>query len=386
MYKYISTLSAFLLMTVAFAANDIKSAPGTDTQVASLLHDYDFIQGEIDGLNLRTKKIQADIDTMSTDLHKFDQRMANISDSMIQLRRTCGEYLVLARKYRKTSPEISFMQSRKRVYRSIRRNGYINADIFKATRELSNLTERYLKIFNEKERIRYLCDHQSDLYAMLDNIEDRKEILESRADNIMDQINPRRNEAEAIIEARNAYSANLDHELASTYIVRIKRDRKPDEGKSGREDGQANTPGSSSLPSSLSAFESKMGAMMFPVSGKYNIIGRYGVYAHPEFEHITVNNPGIDIESVNGSKARVVFPGKVEAIFEIPGYNKVVLVSHDNYYTVYGNLSDTDVVENMEVKDGQVLGSIVQDNGHYVLHFEVRLGTIPLDPTLWVKL
>ena len=125
---------------------------------------------------------------------------------------------------------------------------------------------------------------------------------------------------------------------------------------------------------------------MFPVSGKYNIVGRYGVYAHPEFEHITVNNPGIDIEAGNGSKARAVFPGNVEASFDIKGFNKVVVVSHGDYFTIYGNLSDINVVENMEVKDGQVLGSIVPDNGHYVLHFEVRLGIAPLDPTLWVKL
>lgn len=387
MYKYLSSLLAIFLVTAAFAAGDIKAASGKSASVASLLHEYNYVQGEINGLKLRTKKIKADIDTMSTDLRKFDVRMGELSDSMIQLRRTCGEYLVTARKFRKTSPGISLTNSRKQVYSSIRRNGYINADIFRASYELRNLTDNYFKIFNEKERILYLIDHESDLYAMLDNINERIETLESRAENVMTRINPRRNEAMAIIETRNAGAAALDKQLASAYIVRIKRDRQPDNETKVRPE---NNGGNARMPSenaaAPSAFESNMGGMMFPVSGKYNIVGPFGVYSHPEFEHITINNPGIDIEAGNGSKARAVFPGKVEAIFDIKGFNKVVVVSHGDYYTVYGNLSDLNVVENMEVKDGQVLGSIVPDNGHCVLHFEVRLGTDPLDPTLWVKL
>lgn len=386
MYKYLTTLSAILVVTAAFAAQNLQPAPADRTSVASLLHEYDYIQGEISGLNLRTKKIEADIDTMSTDLRKFDVRMGEISDSMIQLRRSCGEYLVLARKFRKTTPDISFINSRKRIYSSIRRNGYINADIFKASSELRGLTDKYFRLFNEKERIRYLIDHESDLYAMLDNINDRIEALESRAGKVMALINPGRDEAEAIVKARNVNSANLDKQLASTYIVRIKRDRKSGGTTDSQGNDSDNTTSSLTPATPSSAFESKMGDMMFPVSGKYNIVGQYGIYSHPEFEYITVNNPGIDIEAGTGSKARAVFPGKVEAIFDIKGYNKVVVLSHGDYFSVYGNLSDINVSENMEVKDGQIIGAIVPDNGHYVLHFEIRLGTAPLDPTLWVKL
>lgn len=378
-YKYIGAIFAFLIVTVSFAANDKASAPASPASLASLLHDYDYIQGEINGLQQRAKKIEADIDTMDTDLTTFDSRMGEISDSMIQLRRTCGEYLLMARKLRKISPEISLMNSHKRIYQSIRRNGYINSDIFKAHRELRSLTDEYFSIFNEKERIRYLIDHESDLYAMYDDVMDRIETLGERAVNVMSLINPRRNEAEAIISTRNANAERLDQELASAYIMRVNRDS----NKKGR---QASDPSSDNPTTSTSTFESKMGTMLFPVSGKYNIVSRFGRYAHPEFEYITVYNPGIDIEAGAGAMARAVFPGKVESIFDIPGFNKVVVVSHGDYYTVYGNLTDIKVTEKMDVKDGQIVGSVISDNGHTVLHFEVRLGTDPLDPAMWLKL
>lgn len=386
-FKYTISLCAILLVTAAYAATG-KSAHSASApaSVAELLYQYNYIEGEIDGLLSRVKKIEADIDTMQCDLRVFDTRLGELSDSMIQLRRDCGEYLVMARKIRKTSPENPLVNSRKKIYSSIRRNGYINADIFKAGRELRDLTDQYFAVYNEKERIRYLIDHESDLYAMHDNISDRIDVLESQSADVLTLINPRLNEAEAILQSRNANAANLDNLLASEYVVRVKRDRKPAEPGSGNEaSGQVVTTVPEVVVQS-DDFGSNIGVLMFPVSGKYNIVGRFGRYPHPEFERITIYNPGIDIEVGSGSKARAVFPGKVEGIYDIPGFNKVVVVSHGDYYTVYGNLADIKVTENMEVKDGQIVGSVINDKGHSVLHFEVRLGADALDPMQWVKL
>ncbi len=386
-FKYSISISAILLVSAAYAATGDSPAPApSPASVAELLYQYNYIEGEIDGLLRRVKKIEADIDTMQCDLRVFDTRMGELSDSMIQLRRQCGEYLVTARKIRKTTPEISLTNSRKKLYSSIRRNGYINSDIFKARRELRELTDEYFAVFNEKERIRYLIDHESDLYAMHDNISDRIDVLESKSADVVTLINPRLNEAEAILRSRNAKAANLDKLLASEYVVRVKRDRKPavpDAGKDIR--GQVETVVTDAA-AQTGDFGSNIGVLMFPVSGKYNIVGRFGRYPHPEFERITIYNPGIDIEVGSGSKARAVFPGKVEAIYDIPGYNKVVVVSHGDYYTVYGNLAEIKVTEDMEVKDGQIVGSVTNDKGHSVLHFEVRLGSDALDPMQWVKL
>lgn len=371
--KYILSLSAIMVVMATFVVSLKASGTPAPASVATMLRDYDYIQGEIRGLQQRIKKIEADIDTMDTDLTSFDSKMGAISDRMIQLRRTCGDYLVLARKFRKTAPEISLINSQKRIYRSIRRNGYINADIVTAHHQLRSLTDRYFSIFNEKERIRYLVDHEADLYAMLDNLSDRIDMLGKRSDDVMSLINPKRNEAEAILAQRIANAKRLDKEMASAYIVRV--NRSPQSG--------TQSPDSCA---SVSPVQSKMGGMLFPVSGKYNIVGWFGRYPHPEFDHITVFNPGIDIEAGSGAKARAVLPGKVEGVFDIPGFNKVVVVSHGDYSTVYGNLTDIKVAQDMDVKDGQIVGSVVADSGHTVLHFEVRLGTDPIDPAMWLKL
>ncbi len=64
-----------------------------------------------------------------------------------------------------------------------------------------------------------------------------------------------------------------------------------------------------------------------------------GRHSLPELPDVMYDNPGIDAEVTAGSVAQAVYAGKVSGVYMIPGFSTVVIVSHGNYYTVYGNLS-----------------------------------------------
>ena len=100
------------------------------------------------------------------------------------------------------------------------------------------------------------------------------------------------------------------------------------------------------------------------------------------------DNPGIDVEVAAGAKAQAVADGKVSGVYMLPGYNTVVIVSHGNYYTVYGNILSASVKTGDSVKTGHSLGSLAKDSDNEkrtLLHFEVWHGRDKLNPASWLR-
>ena len=131
-------------------------------------------------------------------------------------------------------------------------------------------------------------------------------------------------------------------------------------------------------------FEANRGRLPWPVDNG-NIIIPFGVSRHPIDENVQVDNPGVDIACAQNSKAKAVFDGTVVRIQDIEG-NKVVMISHGDYFTVYNNLNDVYVKKGDKVKRGQPLGHIyTDDTGQTIIKFMLYKGTGKQNPTLWLN-
>jgi len=115
---------------------------------------------------------------------------------------------------------------------------------------------------------------------------------------------------------------------------------------------------------------------IWPVDGE--IIAAFGP------DHDGLHNDGIDIAVPDGTPIRAADNGVVVyAGNEIVGFGNLVLIRHaENWTTAYANASRIDVQRGQVVERGQVVarsgrtGSASQP----MLHFEVRKGTVPVDP------
>lgn len=135
------------------------------------------------------------------------------------------------------------------------------------------------------------------------------------------------------------------------------------------------------------SFESKKGALAWPVSGG-TITERFGRNAHPTLKDVYTNNNGIDITCGKGASVRAVFEGEVTSVFSITGAGWVVIVKHGPYRTVYSNLADKSVRIGSKVSAKQNIGSLLVSDGVSVCHFEVHFvssaGIQTLNPSLWL--
>lgn len=91
-------------------------------------------------------------------------------------------------------------------------------------------------------------------------------------------------------------------------------------------------------------------------------------------------NEGIDFAAPPGTAVRAAGDGEVALISRSVGKSLIVLVRHEgNIYTVYSNVTDTEVEKGQRVARGQPIGRVMDGSPSFV-HFEVRRGTESTDP------
>jgi murein DD-endopeptidase MepM/ murein hydrolase activator NlpD len=120
------------------------------------------------------------------------------------------------------------------------------------------------------------------------------------------------------------------------------------------------------------------GRLAWPLKGV--LYGRYGVRAGRRHD-------GIDLSAPEGTRIAAAGPGTVIYAGEQSGYGSIVILRHDGgLVTLYAHCSALLVEEGASVKAGQVIARVGQtgrSTGPH-LHFEVREGTRPRNPLLFL--
>ena len=116
--------------------------------------------------------------------------------------------------------------------------------------------------------------------------------------------------------------------------------------------------------------------LLWPVQGK--IISNFGANAAGE------RNDGINILISRGTPVHAAAEGTVAYVGEeLKNYGKLVLIRHeDDYVTAYAHSDAVTVSPGEHVARGQIIGyaGATGDVSEPQLHFELRLGTKPVDP------
>ena len=132
-------------------------------------------------------------------------------------------------------------------------------------------------------------------------------------------------------------------------------------------------------------FEANKGRLPWPVE-KGMISGHYGKQQHPVYSQVTIDNKGVYMQTVAGSKARAVYKGEVTSCFMV-GSTYAVIVQHGNYRTVYSNLSKLNVKQGDMVETKQAIGTIYTDaeqDQKTELYFQIYKDRDILNPELWI--
>lgn len=132
------------------------------------------------------------------------------------------------------------------------------------------------------------------------------------------------------------------------------------------------------------SFEGNRNKLAWPASGI--ISQKFGRQKHPVLKNVTLDNLGVNIQTREGERVKVVFDGTVKTISANPLLGTTVIVNHGDYFTVYTGLREVFVKSGQKVTTNQELGSVQQNvEGVPELRFRIYKQTTPLDPEVWLR-
>ncbi|WP_412067165.1 murein hydrolase activator EnvC family protein [Rubrivirga sp. IMCC43871] len=132
------------------------------------------------------------------------------------------------------------------------------------------------------------------------------------------------------------------------------------------------------------SFRSNRGRLPQPVDG--TVTGPFGT-RRDGVTGTTTSSPGIDYSTAPGAPVRSVFEGVVQRVGTIPTYGTYIMVTHGEFVTLYGNLSNVAVSQGATVRAGQVLGrsgTPAQRRGAK-LFFALYDGGQAVNPSGWLR-
>lgn len=196
------------------------------------------------------------------------------------------------------------------------------------------------------------------------------------------------------IKKKRSELQKLEKQIQKIIQDELKRQR-----EAARKQAEAQNPGSTTQAGSSSTsfaltpegaalakdFASNKGKLPWPVE-RGIITQNFGENPVPGTSGVTIKNPGVDIGTPSKSGVRAVFNGEVSTVVRIPGANRVVLIRHGNYFTVYSNLDEVYVKTGDKVTTKQSIGRVAADpeTGESTLHFELWMDTNNQDPKPWL--
>lgn len=132
-------------------------------------------------------------------------------------------------------------------------------------------------------------------------------------------------------------------------------------------------------------FTSNKGKLPWPVE-KGMVVKSFGTHQHPQFPNVTTNSSGVEIATADNSTVRSIFEGQVLSIQVIKGANKVVLIQHGDYISVYSNLATVSVKTGDKVSTKQSIGTVAKSptEGKTVLKFYIYQNKTKINPADWI--
>lgn len=131
------------------------------------------------------------------------------------------------------------------------------------------------------------------------------------------------------------------------------------------------------------SFSENKGKLPWPVT-QAKVKSPFGVQPHPTIKGLKIDNNGVDLEAVTtGVEITAIYNGKVIGVASIPGYDNMIIVQHGDFYTVYSKIASVYVSKNQEIKTGQLIGKLKDDNKE--VHIELWKNKSKMDPLKWLR-
>jgi murein hydrolase activator len=328
--------------------------------------------GEID-TNIQAQKVQ--IDHLGSELKKMKEEYARM--------------IYYAYKNLNAYNRLMFLFSAEDFNQAFRRLRYYQqySAYRRAQAELIRRTQT--EIAQKKRALETTKTEKITLVVSKEQEKNRLTVEKEQKDQAVTELSKKEKQLVATLKTKQQAASKLQKEIENL----IASDIKASHGKAKTKTGAASKKSSPTPEMTLtpvekelsSSFASNKGKLPWP-SEKGVVTEAFGEHPHPVLKYVKVKNNGIDIATSKNADVRSVFNGKVSRVMSFQNLNKVVIIRHGDYLTVYSNLETVNVKDGDAVTTKQVIGKVHTnpEDSRTELHFELWQGKNLQDPQVWL--
>lgn len=377
------------------AERNSQSLEFIHTQLQNRLAYISILEADMDSLDRLITSIERNIEQIDSQLHVRKQRYKH---SLRHAHASAGN----------RSPILYIMSGDdfEQIYRRMRHNreyaSYQRTQGYQLLEEQNQLRaeqNHLLQVKQEKSLVlkemigqrQQLAQQQTSQQRTAQQLKQQQQDIQNRIkqqQQQLAQLNKSIDQAIAEMEAERRRQA----EEAARRAAAARNSNKGNKGNKGNNSSKGNKGGvAAPAPSQwLTAkdrelngnLEQNRGRLPVPITGTYRIYRRHGM--NQVTPGVTWENRGIDYMGRSGAQARSVFDGEVSRVIKI-GSTMHVLVRHGSYISVYSNLATVAVKKGQQIKARQTIGSVAaNDEGLFILQFQLRKETTKLNPEQWI--
>jgi len=344
------------------------------------LNKLRLLNRQIDRREALIQTISAEIGSVDNEIAISNQTILSLKEELNTLKQEYARMILYAYRTMRTNNRLVFIFSSKDFNQAYHRLRYYRQYAEFRRKQADKIRQTQAELLLKQQNLHSIRDQKVELADAQEKSRQKLTREKQEKDNTVRELTKREKELLATLKTKqnalNKLQAEIEKLIANERAV------------ARRAGSKTSTEMSSTLAEKKlsGTFAASRGSLPWP-SEKGVVVSTFGEHPHPVLKYVKVKNNGIDISVTNGTTIRSVFQGKVSRILSVPNLNKVVIIRHGEYLTVYSNMQEVNVSEGQEVKTKQTIGKIHSDpeDGKSELHFEIWLGKTIQDPQDWLS-
>ncbi len=334
------------------------------------------------------KNLQSEVQLINNEMSEMEDIIYALQRDLDSLKKEYSEMVYITYKANNAFSKLSFLFTSQSYNQLMMRIKYL--DQFRRARKAQVEKIQQMKDYLvEKEvDLQEKLNEKKETLKKLENEKNQLASLQQKQQSLLSQLSSREKEFLSKIKQYEKEQEKLNKLIKDIIEEEIakERARAAAEAKKNATTSSSNSKLESTKETTIISnnFSANKGRLPWPLTRCF-ISRKFGKQPHPVLASVYTMNNGLGLQCEKSSEVKAVFDGTVTTVATIPGMNKIVMVKHGDYFSVYAKLEAVYVSTGDKITAKSPIGRVYTNgNNETELEFQIWNGKEKLDPQLWL--
>jgi len=353
----------------------------TKTKKKATLGQLTALSRQIEARNNLISSIEKEVAYLDEDIAELEQIITSLEQDLINLKEEYARMIYSASKLNSHYDKLTFIFAAESFNQMVMRVKYFKQYAQARHHQVEQIGKVKSSLLSQKKSLAQKKAEKNDLIAVKTIETENLNHAKTEKNEIVKELSNKEKELLKDLEASKKSIRKLDKLIADLVRKEIEKMKAKAalENKTGT--SLRMTPEAELLSNNFAGNATKL---PWPVTHG-TISQKFGRQPHPILTNVEIDNLGINILTLKNEIVRSVFQGKVVTVAEVPGMNKVIMIQHGEFFTVYARLRSVTVEVGEEVTAKESIGEVYTDkNDVSELQFQIWKNSVKQDPEKWL--